>query len=778
MDNQNIGRISLDSANRPRARFNLRHDVNTTASFGDCQPIVCRECIAGTKSVLSVDTLVRLAPMVAPTRSRVGVRFLSKFVGMSELTENYPAFMAQQKITRGSLSFVPQKMPFASLKFLSAMALVGSRMTLYRMSSDGVQDDSGASVDVTLQKAPSSSMTQEALNEWNSSIRGSWQIVQDNPSWDLLDILNGGYFWRNAMPQEWLTAWSFESDSSTHGVNIGRLLSFGFDFWVPTANTSPASFFMVDDEEWEPVSFEGADIVLPVDLSGNDVEHGFFVCIKLSSFGSRIRKALIGCGYQLDFLATRDVALLPLFAYYKSYYDSFGLMLYENWENNPVTRMMRWYDDNNAPDFVRLIGNQESTDFRDWWIDFVSRLGLAFYSEEQDFVSAHIRDLAVSPDPLAAIPAVTPNSPRETDHVVSGVHEDMPSSVDGSSGHSYIASGSPFSQLDLELLRKAYQVTNRNTIAGKRIAEILRANGQGKYVDECKSTFVGESYVPIDVSDVNATADTSNEVTGQSSVLGEYTGKGIGYEESKTWVYENDEYGYLIVIGVVIPESGYTQQIAAHILNIAKEDFYNPDYDGMGFEANSKRFFVGQNDFPDGSKPDALDDTFGFISRYSRHKVEPNKLNGNFSKRSSRTSFLPYTLDKFIEIGEREIVERGETENSKRYQLYKSFAPDKLPCATPTLRFVGRFPWLGFLNRIFNNYGKKPSYYEYAYSRYFDENTGSPRAWEYYNDWDDNFMLFNFVNLVQFAPMLPIEDSFETREDGNKGKTDVSVGKA
>lgn len=777
MDNQNIGRISIDSANRPRARFNLRHDVNTTASFGDCQPIVCRECIAGTKSVLSVDTLVRLAPMVAPTRSRVGVRFLSKFVGMSELTENYPAFMSQQKITRGALSFVPQKMPYVSLKFLSAMVLSGCRMTFYRMASDGVQDDSGDSVDITLQKAPSSAMTQEALNQWNSSIRGSWQLIQDNGEWDLVNILNGGNFWRNAMPQSWLTAWGFESDSSTHGVNIGRLLSFGFDFWVPSSNANPASFFMVDGEDWEPVSLEGADIVLPVQLEGVGSEHGFFACVKLSAFGSRLRKALIGCGYQLDFLATRDVALFPLFAYYKSYYDSFGLMLYENWENNPVTRMMRWYDDNNTPDFVGLIGDQESTDFRDWWVDFIRRLGLAFYSEEQDFVSAHIRDLAVSPDPLAAIPALTPNVPYHGDHVTSGDHQDQPPSVDGQSGHSFVSFDQSFSQLDLELLRKAYQVTNRNTIAGKRIAEILRANGQGKYVDECKSTFVGESYVPIDVSDVNATADTSNEVTGQSSVLGEYTGKGIGYEESKTWTYENDEYGYLVVIGVVIPESGYTQQIDASILNISKEDFYNPDYDGMGFEANSKRFFVGQNDFPDGSKPNALDATFGFISRYSRHKVAPNKINGNFSKRSARMSFLPYTLDKFIEVGEREIIEGEETSGGKRYQLLKSFEPDKLPCATPSLRFVGRFPWLGFLNRIFNNYGKKPSYYDYSF-RNFDESDGSPRSWEFTNDWDDNFMLFNFVNLVQYAPMLPIEDSFETREDGNKGKTDVSIGKA
>lgn len=775
MDNQNIGRISIDSANRPRARFNLRHDVNTTASFGDCQPVVCRECIAGTKSVLSVDTLVRLAPMVAPTRSRVGVRFLSKFVGMSELTENYPAFMAQQTITRGALSFVPQKMPYIRLDFLSALALVGARMTFYRMSSDASQDDSDSELDVTLQKVPSEEISADALNAWNSSVQNSFETIQNNGNWNLNDIVNNGAFWRLQMPSTWATKWGLDS-ASTRAVNLGRLFGFGFDFWVPSANNSPASFFAVEGSAWEPVDIRSSDAVIPVDLNlGSDSNHGFFVAVKLSAFGSRIRKALIGCGYQLDYLAHTDVALMPLFAYYKAYYDSFGLMLFENWENNPVTRMLRYYDDFNAPDFMDLFANNAG--FFDWFVDFVRRLGLAFYSEEQDFVSAHIRDLSVSPDPLGAIPTLLPNSPDGVRHVASGDSQSQSPSPDEKAGQSHLIAGMNYSQLDLELLRKAYQVTNRNTIAGKRIAEILRANGQGKYVDECKSTFVGESYVPIDVSDVNATADTSNEVTGQSSVLGEYTGKGIGYEESKSWVYENDEYGYLITIAVVIPESGYTQQIDASILNIAKEDFYNPDYDGMGFEANSKRFFVGQNDFPDGSKPQALDDTFGFISRYSRHKVAPNKVNGNFSKRSSRATFLPYTLDKFIEVGEREIVENEETSGGYHFRVAKSFEPDKLPCATPSLRFVGRFPWLGFLNRIFNNYGKKPSYYDYGW-RNFDESEGSPRVWEFVNDWDDNFMLFNFVNLVQFAPMLPIEDSFETREDGNKGKTDVSIGKA
>lgn len=775
MDNQNIGRISIDSANRPRARFNLRHDVNTTAAFGDCQPVVCRECIAGTKSVLSVDTLVRLAPMVAPTRSRVGVRFLSKFVGMSELTENYPAFMAQQTITRGALSFVPQKMPFIRLDFLSALALVGARMTFYRMSSEASQDDSDSELDVTLQKVPSDEISADALNAWNSSVQNSFETIQNNGNWNLNDIVNNGEFWRLQMPSNWASKWGLDS-ASTRAVNLGRLLSFGFDFWVPSANNSPASFFAVEGANWEPVDIRSADAVIPVDLNlGSDSNHGFFVAVKLSAFGSRIRKALIGCGYQLDYLAHTDVALMPLFAYYKAYYDSFGLLLFENWENNPVTRMLRYYDDFNAPDFMGLFGNNAG--FLDWFVDFVRRLGLAFYSEEQDFVSAHIRDLSVSPDPLGAIPTLLPNSPDGVRHVASGDSQSQSLSPDEKAGQSHLIAGMNYSQLDLELLRKAYQVTNRNTIAGKRIAEILRANGQGKYVDECKSTFVGESYVPIDVSDVNSTADTSNEVTGQSSVLGEYTGKGIGYEESKSWVYENDEYGYLITIAVVIPESGYTQQIDASILNIAKEDFYNPDYDGMGFEANSKRFFVGQNDFPDGSKPQALDDTFGFISRYSRHKVAPNKVNGNFSKRSSRATFLPYTLDKFIEVGEREIIEGEETSGGYRFRVAKSFEPDKLPCATPSLRFVGRFPWLGFLNRIFNNYGKKPSYYDYGW-RNFDESEGSPRVWEFVNDWDDNFMLFNFVNLVQYAPMLPIEDSFETREDGNKGKTDVSIGKA
>lgn len=776
MDNQNLGRISIDSANRPRQRFNLRHDVNTSASFGDCQPVLCRQCIAGTKSVLSVDTLVRLAPMVAPTRSRVGVRLLSKFVGMSELTENYPAFVAQQKITRGALSFVPQALPHIALGKLSAMALVGARFTLYRFSSSGVQDDSSDVADVTLQKF-TTDVIDPNLSNWNSSMRNSWSIIGNTGVLTRVNADANDFYSMGGKPNESL-AWDVPNTSPF--VNVGRLLGWSYDFFVPCANEFAESFFAWRGEE---ISLEEADFVIPAVMLGNNEsgvneQHAFFFAVKLSAFGSRIRKALIGCGYQLDLLSDREVSLIPLFAYYKAYYDSFGLMLYENWENNPVTRMLRYYDDNNQDDFGTWLATAPIAPAMSlYFIEFIRRLGLAFYSEEQDFVSCHIRDLSVSPDPLGAIPAVIPNSPAGVRDVASGDSQSEPAVVSGSSGQSHLIAGQNYSQLDLELLRKAYQVTNRNTIAGKRIAEILRANGQGKYVDECKSTFVGESYVPIDVTDVNATADATSSVTGQTSVLGDYTGKGVGYEESKTFVYENEEYGFLVTIAVVIPESGYTQQMDAQCLVIHKEDGYNSDFDGMGFEANQKRLVCGQVDWPDGNFPDALDATFGFAPRYTRHKVCPNKVNGNFSKRSARTSFLPYTLDKFIAVGEREVEQTSDTSGGTTFRVQKAFSPDKFPCATPNLRFVGRFPWLGFLNRIFNNFGKPVTAFEYHGVQY-DSDSGAPRLWEYTNGWDDNFMLFNFVNLVQFAPMLAIEDSFETREDGNKGKTDVSVGKA
>lgn len=780
MNNNNLGRISMKTGNLPRKGFPLSADVYTTSGFGEVQPVLFTKCEPNTKSVLSHDVLVRLAPLLSPTRTRVGVRLTSKFVGMSELTENYAFMMADRAVARAEKVFIPKNLPYMSLRKLSAMCLIGSHITLYAMS--------GAELDTNDFCGFRRYRCKQDYSDMSTGFQSLAKVLCNID--DVTEAtLNDNDLFTTSPGED--SYFPFGTSENRGYLNINRLLEIDNEhpFWIPVHAPSFFNFFEFDDSNdgWvcEVGMPRGADFIIPVHLTHGGSDRLIAVAVKLSAFGERLRKAMLGVGYELDFYSQKPKSLMPLFALYKAWYDSYAPQLYENWTQSAAYRLLFSYEKDNVTNFGSYLYTHADATYNNI-IHFFVDLGNMWYTKEQDAVTAHIRSLAVSGgnEISSSLDAAFPNMPNSPDgeiHVTdAGFTLLVPDSPDSAEGHAYIAADKSFTQFDLNILQKAYQVVNRNTIAGQRIAEILRANGLGKFVDECKSTFIGESWVDIDINDVNATADSFNEATKQGSTVGSYTGKGVGYDESKTFVYENDEYGYLITLACVVPDSGLCQQEAPWVNAISREDFYLPDWDGKGFEANDKKILCGQIDFYDYSEKDELEKTFGFAPRMTRHKISIGRLNGNFSLRSARDLPLTYSLDDFINIGERDVRlnEESSTEDYTLFDVGKGFKPSMLPAATPNLRYVGRMKWLGNYDRIFNLEGR-PSPWNYnSLNNAEGSNDGLFIWFELTHTTYDNFMLFVNNNLKQYFGALPIEDSFETREDGNKGTTDISIGKA
>lgn len=779
MDTNNIGRISMKTGNLPRAKFPLHHDVFTSCGFGECQPVFFAPCDPNTKSVISHDVLIRLAPMLAPTRTRVGLRLVTKFVGMSDLSENHAFLMADKPVSRADRTFVPKCEPCMALNKLSALCLIGAKMSLYVHSGTDSMNDVADTAYLTCYKVKSDYSSLPS----DSNFVAMMKALTGKTSPTTADY-DDNWFFTNA-PSDAAIA-PFGVASSRGFVNITRILGLDYDthgnIWLPVAAQQMCNMFVDGDttDGTQAVTLNGADFIIPMRYDAGGAVRTISVAVKLSAFGERLRKAMLGVGYELDFYDSTNKSLMPLFALYKAWYDSYAPQLYENWTSTALYKMLFAYESTNIYDWGMQMRTQPNSTYVNLMQFFVD-LGNMWYTEEQDIVTAHIRTLSVSNDVIASgIPQATiPNVPTTGGHFTDNTSTDSePSTTGPATGHAYMSS-SQFSQLDLEILKKAYQVVNRNTIAGQRIAEVLRANGLGKYVDECKSRFIGETYVRIDVNDVNATGDSFNNATGQGSTLGSYVGKGVGYDESKTFTYENDEYGYLVTLACIVPDSGLCQQEAPWVNCIRREDFYLPDFDGKGFEANTKKLLCAQQDWGDYNERQALQSTFGFAPRETRHKMAIGRLNGNFSLRSNRDLPLTYTLDKFMGIGERIVGDELLFDNAKQYLVSKSFRPSLLPCATPNLRYVGRDKWMNNPDRIFNLEGRPDPW---AYSP-LNLAEGAPNdghfVWEsYVMQTYDNFLLFVNNDFVQYSGKLPFEDSFETREDGTKGVTDTSIGKA
>ena len=521
------------------------------------------------------------------------------------------------------------------------------------------------------------------------------------------------------------------------------------------------SFFLGDslattpnEDYWSKgaVPLESADYVHTVTRTDGSVIH---LAFRLSSLGKRLRKIFIGLGYQIDFNNQTSVSLLPLFAYFKAYFDVFGLTLYENYETTHAASLLTRNDYLNVPDFNLMF---DSPDFG----NFIYDLANSWATAPQDYVSSHIMTTGVSKAPQT--PSIIDVSYPDATNIANV------SNPDGTAvnAHSYI-NDVIHGHLDSELLKRMYKWTNRNTIAGKRIAEVLRAQGLGRYVDECKSNFIGASETDIQISDVVATADTFSD--GKGTYLGEYGGRGLKYDKSRTLVYENEKHGYWITFCTIIPEGGYCQVVDSGVRSVSKLGFYNPMYDGLGYRANMKSDVVSGavnwtshgSDYNDGS----LTDTFGFVPQYSQKKVAFNKLNGDFSLRSARNGYLPYTLDKFIDLGERSVSQVGTSSNNPVFWVEKELPIRELPTAGLVWRYYYRYQWLNNFNRIFINGGNLKHFRTSVVA-------DSATQVEVMAIESDNFLVHNIVNMTQYAPMLPISESYETVDDNGGPISEMS----
>lgn len=818
MNNNNLDQISMRSSKRKRSRFNLKSVNETSFGIGEIQPLMVKEVNPDSNSVISLNNIVRLAPMVAPTFGQLKLHHNMMFVGMSDLTDKFAALLANEPVAfGGGVTRTPQELPHISKGVLSSFILSGSKATLYRLPNNNT--DNTDSVDGL---------------RWHYMLSSGWSAT--DPIYEIIAPYNGVTDFDNTMQdffgissmtdvytlnKLWCADLAATDGAIGHaytafrgyngaGINVGRVLGWNHDLWLPSSNFSPWSF-LCDDATLSGVTggsaqalrstryFNGVSMDLE-DVSPDNADysiiwgegnHRFYLCFRLSDFGKRLRKLLIAAGYGIDFNSTTQVSLMPLFALYKAWFDSFGITLYQGWETTNCAKCLQNYDSDYLVDYDVLMTYADTTPpsaltvlQRQQFVAFMADLADMWFTEEQDFVSAHIRSAAVSPnDKVPSAMGDSPNVNYRINITDTNISSGEDASVFAGARHAYIDQVL-HSQLDSEILKRLYKVTNRNTIAGRRIAELLKAQGLGDYMKRCKSRFIGHWACDINIFDVTATADSFNTADGSSSVLGEYVGKGIGDDSSKKFKHSTGEYGFIIDLAAVVPETGWTNGEALSVRDYRKLDFYNPEYDGLGFEISPKSIITSDVTCAARVSPgttESMDGSFGFVPRYTKHKVARNVMNGDFSLRSTRSSFLPFSLDKYVAVGDRiskQITIGSTTNAADTFTIYKLLTPGRTPIASPMYRYLARFPWMGNLQRIFANIGRdKLANDPYAYMDYAAADGESVNAW-YLLKTDDNFIVQTVFLYDYYAPMLPIEESFETHEDGNNGPSDMSIGKA
>lgn len=831
-------KIKVPQSGNKRAHFNWAHDVNTTFSWGEIQPTQCKLIQPGSKTTMKAQSLIRLAPMVAPTFGRVKYKTFNQFVPVEDIFENYGSLMSQEPVNRNGRIKVAQALPAIKLGQLSAWCLQGARASLYWVD-EGV---SGAAREALSKKGEYRTSYRKILTYGrNGSIGTSTEattMLTYLTSTNVLGYVTTSQAWSNVpgapklnagptapqdrflclypknMGSSWGDVWYGPDGTNTYTDYCITLSQVGYHNSIIPVDPAQVTDAQAIREDSCCIPLDTADYVVEfavqtVDSDQNPQVHYYAMAFEFSDFGKRLRKILQGCGYQINMHSSEYVSILPLLAQYKAYFDIFGLQLYQGWETTYAAKLIDYIKNNfietieantfrGQPSNVnRIFGytpaqTTSMSELNSSFCSFMlSELANEWYTEDPDFIGAHMSKLAVSPngpegtgngfisvdgagiDLEAHVEnGVAPQGGTAIDYGaidISGEGASISTSTTGNAVHAYI-NQLQHSQVDAELLKRLYRWTNRNTVLGREIAKLLRAQGLGKYVDECQSDFIGSTDNMITISDVVSMADTDNG-QGQGAVLGEYGGKGLQYVEDKVLVFENSELGYWVTLATIVPDSGYTQGLDPVLKCLDKFSMYNPDFDALGMELTTKDAVAGNAYLTNIWNSDLNVGTlkgFGFVPRYSKYKVAYNLVNGDFNRRETRNTYLPYTLDKQLNVNDTDIAWQNQYTNTDGYEnglfvLDRSIATERLPVAGNIWRMPTKYPWMGNFDRIFMNIGKKRPDSEVDADGYSTYRANTAIGFGDFNS--DNFLSHEIMDVQCYAPMKPIEDSYGLEDD-------------
>lgn len=258
-------------------------------------------------------------------------------------------------------------------------------------------------------------------------------------------------------------------------------------------------------------SFGSSDFANP--LSSDFVLRGnkFTVCVRLNNAGKRLYKIFKGLGYSLDPLNTNRVSVLPIFAFYKAWYDKYFPARMSNWQSTDCFRLIDLIYSYGYVDFLNSVSPQ-------FWKGFVSSLSDCWYTYETDFVSANIDKPASNVVGDVNIPNTTMTSASAYSNGV----------MSPSSGQPYVwASNGLVTSAQLQILSRLTRFVNKNSIIGGRIYEYLKVHFGQDTIDAMfrQSNFLGSFVTDVKLDDTYSQADTLNLSSGTGQALGSRGGR-------------------------------------------------------------------------------------------------------------------------------------------------------------------------------------------------------------------------------------------------------------
>lgn len=733
------------------SKLDLSGSVSTTLSMGKVNVKFSRRVLPYTKAIVGDESLVYLSPMVRPTYGKLFYKTWQYFIACSDLWKPYQAMMTKQPISVNGQMRTFTREPHAENRGLASFAFNGAKCSLY--VSDSISESNPINLGVNRSFYIKAPVNQSYRTLINTITQRYYYLDSGKPRLKIGLLLGGPTFWDNSNDLDFVSgnlSWETFTDlTSYEGISVAGLAS-GFDYTTVPIDKADYKIFTLED------------------IDGDKV-----VCcwaFRFSSWGKWYSSLLRALGY--GFLGSdiyKHKSLLPLLGTFFAYWNTFGLNQWQNIETTYCGRIKSAWD---------LIDDYDPWKQSATWSLFKSfildELGAMWVTENADYIAAHLPQPVIGQDLAgwsgvvdvngATIPITqsTGNASRRSNE---------PNRIEGD-GHAKINSVE-HGALDSRLIMRLYKVTNRNTPLGRKIADLAKAAGLGFYMMYCKTDYLGETSIPLDISKVTSQSDTFNPVTEDGMPLGDYAGRGIGYQsnDKKLYHYTENE-GFWICLDAVTCDSGYSQGVDTTLERISRDDKFQADYDGFGLVVHDKDILVGSDEVstvafkhsaivagdpvPEGRIAQcSAQMAFGFAPIYSEYKVGRSILNGGFAYPSERNTYLPFVLDKVILSNIISVIRKTEDVDTKTYRVGLSLPVENVPQSGTAWRYLSRYFWLSNLNRIFVYQGKSLPQVWQNFETYAD-------VYEYIYNQPDNYILLSEIWFKAWSRCLPIEETWGT----------------
>lgn len=653
----------LGSERLKRSLFNFCHDINTTNSWGVCQPIITKELVADSSFDIRVGNVVRLAPLVKPTFGAGEVKTYLGFVPYAEIFHPYEAFQAG-KPYQGISSYVPESVPHLPIGVLRHYALLFANVSVFRVENYYTENNRAFFFNPFWLYDPS-----DARNIYQQVIESQYRLFPE---------------YTNYLRRDCLTA-------------------------------IQANYLRFNHLEDVPPAIESFDHML-FGTVGNDT---YLIGFRFSRRGLQLRNLILGCGAQICH-SFKEFNFLNMVAHFKFYFDTLVPERNVTWKQTKVYGLIEYVEQTNT-----------NITASDRFMLALSEMTDMYYYTGSDFISAHITGTSIQ-DNVNNVSVYGADDSTISVGNVNGLQPSLDTSLVSS-----------VSRAALLALNKLSTYVNKNTALGGSLRDFMRVHFGAAYLNEDKSYYIGTSITDIEISDVMSTSDTLSASGDTGSVIGEYAGRGIGRSHGEKFHFETNAPGVVVGFQVIVPRTHWVQGIDPNVSHVHRFDFHHGQFDAITLRANSKDVLFGTQDVYTPGLDRNFDAGFGNIPLYTEYKICPSKALGELSLRSTRDSYMPFTMDKLLPYDHTSFF---KSEGNTEYII------DVMPMSeivnSVEWRSIGKYPWMGNFDRIFENSGNEDQY-----------------DLRYYQDFEklnDNFIIHNIVDFVCHAPMIPVDSSFDT----------------